>query len=278
MLAFTSGRGTHSYIGVFTLASKQLRYIDPSLDRDSNPVWSPDGSRLAWIRQAAAPRARMFSPRREVDEPWSLRVAEVTTGVARQAWKAEAGYGSAFQGVVADSQLHWGAGDRLVFPWEKDGWLHLYSVPASGGTATLLTPGTFEVEYVNIASNGATMIYNSNQDDIDRRHVWTVPVDGSAPPSRLAVKSNGSEWQPTVTSDGHIAMLHADAADAAARDGDVAGRQRAFAAREHAPRRLRSGGARDAAAGDDHRRPTACRFTPSCSCRRISSPASSGRR
>ena len=41
MLAFTSGRGTHSYIGVFTLASKELRYIDPSLDRDGNAIWSP---------------------------------------------------------------------------------------------------------------------------------------------------------------------------------------------------------------------------------------------
>ena len=69
MLAFASGRGTHSYIGVFTLASRELRYLDPSLDRDGNPVWSPDGTRIAWIRQGAAPRARMFSPRRTVDEP-----------------------------------------------------------------------------------------------------------------------------------------------------------------------------------------------------------------
>ena len=214
MLAFTSGRGTHSYIGLFTLASKELRYIDPSLDRDGNAVWSPDGSRIAWIRQGAAPRARMFSPRREVDEPWSLRVADVKTGMAKQVWKADAGYGSAFQGVVADSQLFWGAGDRLVFPWEKDGWVHLYSVPVSGGPstgkATLLTPGNFEVEYVNIASNGARMLFNSNQDDIDRRHAWTVPVDGSAKPTPLG-KSNGSEWQPTFTSDGSTAMLHADA-------------------------------------------------------------------
>ncbi len=210
-LAFTSGRGTHSYIGVFTLASKQLRYIDPSLDRDGNPVWSPDGSRIAWIRQGAAPRPRMFSPRREVDEPWSLRVADVKSGEARQAWKADAGYGSAFQGVVSDSQLYWGAGDRLVFPWEKDGWLHLYSVPVSGGKATLLTPGSFEVEYVNIAANGTRLIYNSNQDDIDKRHVWTVPVDGTAKPARLFARSVGSEWQASMTSDGNVAMLHADA-------------------------------------------------------------------
>jgi len=211
MLAFTSGRGTHSYIGVFTLASKELRYIDPSLDRDGNAVWSPDGSRIAWIRQGAAPRARMFSPRREVDEPWSLRVADVKTGMAKQVWRADAGYGSAFQAVVADSQLHWGAGDRLVFPWEKDGWLHLYSVPVSGGTAALLTPGNFEVEYVNIAPNGARMVFNSNQDDIDHRHVWTVPVDGSTKPVRNAVKSIGSEWQPVMTSDGNVAAMHADA-------------------------------------------------------------------
>ena len=211
MLAFASGRGTHSFIGVFTLGSHELRYIDPSLDRDGNAVWSADGSRIAWIRQGAAPRPPLFSPRREVDEPWSLRVADVKTGQARQVWKADPGYGSAFQSVVSNSQLFWGAGDRLVFPWEKDGWLHLYSVAASGGNATLLTPGNFEVEYVDVASNGAKMVYNSNQDDIDKRHVWTVAVDGSAKPSRIAVKSNGSEWQASVTSDGFTAMLHADA-------------------------------------------------------------------
>ena len=211
MIAFSSNRGTHSYIGIFSLATRELRYVDPSLDRDGSVAWSPDGTRIAWIRQGAAPRARMFSPRRQVDEPWSLRIADVNTGQARQVWKADPGYGSAFQGVVSDSQLFWTAGDRLVFPWEKDGWNHLYSVPATGGRPTLLTPGNFEIEYVNIAPDRRRMIYNSNQDDIDRRHVWTVPVDGSARPSRLALKSNGSEWQPSITSDGDVAMLHADA-------------------------------------------------------------------
>jgi dipeptidyl aminopeptidase/acylaminoacyl peptidase len=226
MVAFTSGRGTHSYIGVFTLASKELRYIDPSLDRDGNAVWSPDGTRIAWIRQGAAPRPRMFSPRREVDEPWSLRVADVKTGQGRQVWKADAGYGSAFQGVVADSQLYWGAGDRLVFPWEKDGWVHLYSVSTAGGPSTgsgpsraesrggqaaLLTPGNFEVEYVSMAPDRSRMIYNSNQDDVDKRHIWSVPVDGSTKPVRNALKSIGSEWQPVMTSDGNLVAMHADA-------------------------------------------------------------------
>ena len=211
MLAFTSNRGTHSYIGVFTIASKELRYIDPSLDRDGSAAWSADGTRLAWIRQAAAPRPRMFSPRRQVDEPWSLRVADVKTGQARQVWKADPGYGSAFQGVVSDNQLYWAAGDRLVFPWEKTGWNHLYSTPVGGGQPTELTPGNFEVEYVTITPDRTKMVYNSNQEDIDHRHVWTVGVDGSSRPVPRLPKSNGSEWQPVVKSDGQLAVLHADA-------------------------------------------------------------------
>ena len=209
MLAFTSNRGTHSYIGVFTPASRELRYVDPSLDRDGSAVWSADGGSIAWIRQAAAPRPRMFSPRRTADEPWSIRVANVKSGDARQVWKAEAGYGSAFQGVVAEQQLLWGAGDRLVFPWEKDGWLHLYGVPARGGAATLLTPGDGEVEYVSLAPDRTRVVYSSNHEDIDRRRVWSVPVDGSAKPA--AITRSGITWQPVVASDGITAALHSDA-------------------------------------------------------------------
>jgi dipeptidyl aminopeptidase/acylaminoacyl peptidase len=210
MIAFTSGRGTHSFIGVFTIASRELRYLDPSFDRDGNAAWSPDGSHLAWIRQFAAPRPKMFAPHRETDEPFAIRVADVKTGDSRQAWKGDQGYGSVFQAVVSESQLYWGAGDRLVFPWEKDGWLHLYSVPAAGGAATLLTPGNFEVEYVSVSEDGRMLIYNSNQNDIDHRHVWTVPVNGTAKPSQLPLKSAGSEWQP-VFAGNSVAVLQADA-------------------------------------------------------------------
>ena len=72
------------------------------------------------------------------------------TGSARQVWMADAGFGSVMQGIAAENQLLWGAGDRLVFPWEKDGWLHLYSVPASGGSSSLLTPGDGEVEHATL--------------------------------------------------------------------------------------------------------------------------------
>jgi hypothetical protein len=69
----------------------------------------------------------MFSPRRTVDEPWSQRVADMKTEQARQVWKADAGYGSAFHGVVANSQLYWGVRDLPPAPEAADDW---YAGPA----------------------------------------------------------------------------------------------------------------------------------------------------
>lgn len=207
-LAFVSNRGDHSFIGVYELASKDLRWLDASIDRDTNPVWSPDGTRIAFIRQPSQPNL-LFTPERST-LPWSIVVAEVATMKGRTIWRADEGVGSVFHAVVAENQLFWGAGDRIVFPWERDGWCHLYSVAANGGAAALLTPGAFEVEYVTLSPDQREIIFNSNQDDIDRRHLWRVPVSGGKP--KAITSGKGIEWMPQLTSDGKtIAYLRSDA-------------------------------------------------------------------
>jgi Tol biopolymer transport system component len=139
-LAFVSSRGDHSFIGVFDLERRQITWIAPSVDRDREPVWAPDSRRLAFIR---IPGATADPPRtREWELPFSLYVADVETGEARRVWtspNATAGFAQTYPA----EPLRWAASDRLVFYSEHEGWMHLYSVPVSGGKETVLTPGEF---------------------------------------------------------------------------------------------------------------------------------------
>ena len=134
-LAFTNSRGDHSFIAVYKPGDPSVKYLDPSTDRDSSPAWSVDGRRIAFIRTASVSRAGGAGPRREELTPWSIRIADVSTGVGREVWHADKGPGSIYHGMAASDQIYWTDGDRLAFAWEKTGWNHLYSVSAEGGPA-----------------------------------------------------------------------------------------------------------------------------------------------
>jgi dipeptidyl aminopeptidase/acylaminoacyl peptidase len=207
-LVFVSNRGDHSFVGVYDVAAKSLVYLDPSLDEDGSPAWSPDGKSVAFVRRPATPDEILFVPHRS-GSPWSVRVADAASGQGRLLWRAEEGRGSVFRPLDAADQILWSSDGRIVFPWERDGWLHLYSIPAAGGRATLLTPGEFEVENVSVGEHGTSLLFSSNQDDIDRRHAWRVSAAGGAP--EPLTRGDGLEWSPVATATGQIVVLRADA-------------------------------------------------------------------
>ena len=210
-LAFVNSRVDHAFIGVYDWAAKSLKYLDASVDRDSDPVWSPDGKQVAFRRTAAMTRAFMFGPVRSASDPWSVRIADAATGVGHEIWKAEPGPGSEFHGMVAENQLLWAAGDRIVFPWEKTGWLHLYSVPCAGGVAVEIGgQGDYEVEHVSLSHDRKSVFFASNQGDIDRRHITRVSALGQG--AKPVTLGTGLEWGPEELSDGKgIAMMRSNA-------------------------------------------------------------------
>jgi dipeptidyl aminopeptidase/acylaminoacyl peptidase len=208
-LAFVSSREGHDFIAVYDFTPKSLHFLDPSADHDQAPVWSAAGNEIAFLRLPALAQLVEFGAKR-AGAPWSIRVADVATGTGREVWKAREGQGSVFHPLAAEQQLLWAADDRLIFPWEADGWTHLYSVPRGGGAAALMTPGDFEVENVVLAPDRREVVFNSNQDDTDRRHVWREAT-GATRPTRVT-SGQGIEWTPVVLSDAqHIALLHSDA-------------------------------------------------------------------
>lgn len=212
-LAFVSDREDHSFVCVYTIASNAFIYLDPSTDLDSNPTWSADSTLIAFLRIPPDKTLTAYAAHRTA-LPWSIRVADATSGKGREIWRATEGAGSAFRGLDAPDQLHWSVGGQIVFPWERDGWLHLYAVAASGGKAVQLTTGGFEVEHISLSQDRKTLVFDSNQGDIDRRHVSRIvfAADGSRSAVQSVTSGDGIETKPVVTSNGNtVAVLASDA-------------------------------------------------------------------
>ena len=209
MLAFVSDRGDHSFVGIYNFTKKTVDFVETSVDHDTYPVWSPDSKQLAYIRIPNINNALPFVAVREAN-PWSIRLYDVQTKKIKEIWKATVGRGSAFTDEipVANNLLWWTAGNQLVFPYEKDGWQHLYALDINKGTTRLLTPGNGEIENVTLSADGQTIYYTTNIDDINRRHIWKLNViDGK---TECLTKGNNIEWSPVIINNG-IALLHSSA-------------------------------------------------------------------
>jgi dipeptidyl-peptidase-4 len=171
-LAFVSHREDHSFIGIYHLKENRIIWVSPSVDRDVLPVWSSCGKFIAFIR---FPGMSGFSYGGTGGLKFSVWVADSASGRAEEIWTCPNETGGFAQDYPAHP-LRWAADDNLILYSEHEGWMHLYSLSVNEKKIIDLTPGEHEVEHSFLSADRKTLIFNSNSGDIDRRHIWIVPV------------------------------------------------------------------------------------------------------
>ncbi|MDE2464757.1 MAG: S9 family peptidase [Alphaproteobacteria bacterium] len=213
-LAFVSARDhdDHSFIAIYDLDRRRLSYLSPSTNRDSAPHWSAHGRRIAFVRRKgrAGPPEPILT---QVPHPFSLWVGTVATATARRIWQSPNTLLGSYPQTAGHVNLHWAAGNRLIFLNNLDNWPHLYVMSAAGGRPRRLTKGAYMVEHVVMGRDRRTLIFDANTgtraNDDDRRHLFRVGLDG-APVIELA-GGRRLQWSPVVAGPDEIAFITAGA-------------------------------------------------------------------
>jgi dipeptidyl aminopeptidase/acylaminoacyl peptidase len=212
-LLFVANRTDHAIIGIYTPGSSSLKWIAPSFYRDEVPQWSGDGGRIVFVRLPGAGGASDSMLVRQ-PEPWSIYIADTAGSKPVLLWKSPMTLRGSFPPTDGGANLHWAAGNRIVFLTYADGWPHLYSLDAgagdaSGGSAAaakplLLTPGNFMCEHIRLSADRRYLIFSANAGDdpadIERRHVGMVSADKAD--MEVMTPGKGLEWTPVLTGDG----------------------------------------------------------------------------
>jgi dipeptidyl aminopeptidase/acylaminoacyl peptidase len=215
-IAFTSGRKDHAFIAIYDVGQQRVRYVAPSVDRDFAPRWSPDGKQLVFIRVAGAENHLPLIPRRS--QPWAIWLADAlpihpSTGgewepvQAHELWHSGKEMNDSLPPFAAES-LKFAEGARIVFASEQDGRNHLYAISAGGGAPRILTPGEFDVEDVELATDRNAVLYTSNDGDVERRHISVSILQDLTRPNKLDMRrmplTTGKtiEWHPLMLADG----------------------------------------------------------------------------
>lgn len=192
-LAFTSGRGDHSFVGLYHVAAKSISYPETSLDHDTYPSWSFDSQHLAYLRVPNIDDHLPFTTLRE-NNPWSIRVLNLETMQAKEVWRADQGKGSVLVNDIpaVNQRIWWTPKGDLVFPWEKTGFVHLYSLNLTSKVVKDISPGPGFVELVQTSFDPSELLITSNIGDLERRNIFKINLNTFE--SNSLTSPNSIEW------------------------------------------------------------------------------------
>jgi acylaminoacyl-peptidase len=197
---------------------------------DESPRWSPDGSQLAFISDRGGETAQIW--RLWLDNGQMAKVTNLTSAPSGIAWSPDGKWISysalspeppqKVPGMPSPPEgANWADPpriiNRLVYRFNgpgylKPGYMHLFIVPAEGGTPRQITSGNFHHGSIGLLSSegvwspdGNSLLISANRrDDADLEpsdtEVYEFPLDGG-PPKELTNR-RGPDNTPAVSPDG----------------------------------------------------------------------------
>ena len=190
-LAFANDRGDHAFIGIYQEGSSALTWVGPSFDMDSQPVWSPDGTKLGFLRfqqPLADDKGRSPGNTQEGGAPFVVMVATVSNSSTDGQFTVESSlvYDGCTSGYLDPDMygvhpLQWSDNDHLLVSCENSGFIHLLSVDARKyqSEAVDLTPDLCDNQDWNVDDAGKWLYVAHNCDNNDTIAIARVATDGS---------------------------------------------------------------------------------------------------
>ncbi|NNG17941.1 MAG: S9 family peptidase, partial [Gemmatimonadales bacterium] len=78
-------------------------------------------------------------------------------------------------------------GERFLWVSERDGWNHVYAIQRDGSSATLLTPGEFDVlRVLGVGTDEDWLYYVASPEDPTQRYLYRVRLNGSGNAERIS--------------------------------------------------------------------------------------------